>query len=114
MVTFDDIFEIIGKYYNVLTTIFYLIYSLLFIGVIYLNHEYLYLFRMIMQILVCLFLIYRFHPFQQHVLKSYDSRIIFSSAIFLLINIGIVEIASNIFSPITREINHVFLNEIVK
>lgn len=109
MVAFDDIFEMIGKYYNILTIIFYLTYSLLFIGIIYLNHEYLYLFRMIMQILVCLFLIYRFHPFKQHVLKPYDSRIIFSSAMFLLINIGIIETASNIFSPITREINDVVL-----
>ena len=107
MILIENIFEIIGKYYGILTIVFYIIYSLLFIGIIYVNPDFLYSFRTIMQILVCFFLIYRFHPFKQHVLKQYDSRIIFSSAMFLLVNLGVVEIASVFFSPITNEFKEI-------
>ena len=96
----DNITDIIGKYYGILPTILLISYGLIFIGVIYINPEYLYRFKTMMQVLVCIFLIYRFHPYRNHVLQKYDAKIIFSSAMFLLVNISAVAVANQIITPI--------------
>lgn len=96
----DYIINQAGKYYRILPIILTILYGLLFIGVIYINPEYLQNFRTIMQLFVCLFLIYRFHPYKEHVLKKYDAQIIFSSAIFLLVNITAVDIANKLIKPL--------------
>ena len=96
----DNITDIIGKYYGILPTILLISYGLIFIGVIYINPEYLYMFKTMMQVLVCIFLIYRFHPYRNHVLQKYDAKIIFSSAMFLLVNISAVAVANQIITPI--------------
>lgn len=97
---FDYVINQAGKYYRILPIILTTLYGLLFVGVIYINPEYLQNFRTIMQLFVCLFLIYRFHPYKEHVLKKYDAQIIFSSAIFLLVNITAVDIANKIIKPL--------------
>lgn len=102
---FDNIINTIGKYYRVLPILLTIAYGLIFIGVIYINPEYLYNFKTIMQLIVCIFLIYRFHPYRKHVLQEYDARIIFSSAMFLLVNISAVAIANKIITPIDDVIN---------
>tara|TARA_B110000285_G_scaffold55181_1_gene62818 strand:- start:1418 stop:1795 length:378 start_codon:yes stop_codon:yes gene_type:complete len=96
----DNVTDTIGKYYGVLPTILLIAYGLIFMGVIYINSEYLYMFKTMMQVLVCIFLIYRFHPYRNHVLQKYDANIIFSSAIFLLVNISAVAVANQIITPI--------------
>lgn len=96
----DNITDIIGKYYGVLPTILLIAYGLIFMGVIYINSEYLYMFKTMMQVIVCIFLIYRFHPYRNHVLQKYDAQIIFSSAMFLLVNISAVAVANEILTPI--------------
>ena len=96
----DYIINQAGKYYRILPIVLTTLYGLLFVGVIYINPEYLQNFRTIMQLFVCLFLIYRFHPYKEHVLKKYDAQIIFSSAIFLLVNITAVDIANKIIKPL--------------
>lgn len=97
---FDYVINQAGKYYRILPIILTTLYGLLFVGVIYINPEYLQNFRTIMQLFVCLFLIYRFHPYKEHVLKKHDAQIIFSSAIFLLVNITAVDIANKIIKPL--------------
>ena len=96
----DNVTDTIGKYYGVLPTILLIAYGLIFMGVIYINSEYLYMFKTMMQVLVCIFLIYRFHPYRNHALQKYDAKIIFSSAIFLLVNISAVAVANQIITPI--------------
>jgi len=96
----DYIINQAGKYYRIVPIILTILYGLLFVGVIYINPEYLQNFRTIMQLFVCLFLIYRFHPYKEHVLKKYDAQIIFSSAIFLLVNITAVDIANKLIKPL--------------
>ena len=100
----DNITDTIGKYYRILPTILLLAYGLIFIGVIYINPEYLYVFKTIMQLIVCIFLIYRFHPYRKHVLQKYDAQIIFSSAMFLLVNISAVAVANQIITPLDDSI----------
>jgi hypothetical protein len=54
---------------------------------------YLNTFNVGMHIMVCLFLIFRFNPLRErNHLKQHDSEIIFSSSLFLLLNLGILEI----------------------
>lgn len=96
----DNVTDTIGKYYGILPTILLIAYGLIFMGVIYINSEYLYMFKTMMQVLVCVFLIYRFHPYRTHILQKYDAKIIFSSAIFLLVNISAVAVANQIITPI--------------
>ena len=96
----DNITDMIGKYYGLLPTVLLISYGLIFMGVIYINPEYLYRFKTMMQVLVCIFLIYRFHPYRNHVLQKYDAKIIFSSAMFLLVNISAVAVANQIITPI--------------
>jgi len=96
----DNITDTIGKYYGILPTILLIAYGLIFIGVIYINSEYLYAFKTVMQLIVCIFLIYRFHPYRTHILQKYDAQIIFSSAMFLLVNISAVAVANQIITPI--------------
>lgn len=98
--SFDSIINTIGKYYRILPILLTIAYGLIFVGVVYINPEYLYKFKTTMQLLVCVFLLYRFHPYRKHVLQEYDARIIFSSAIFLLVNIGAVAIVNKIITPI--------------
>tara|TARA_B100001142_G_C13759519_1_gene432652 strand:- start:79 stop:450 length:372 start_codon:yes stop_codon:yes gene_type:complete len=100
----DNITDIIGKYYGILPTILLTAYVLIFMGIIYINSEYLYIFKTLMQVLVCIFLIYRFHPYRNHVLQKYDAQIIFSSAMFLLVNISAVAVANKMLTPIDDSI----------
>jgi hypothetical protein len=101
----DSIINTAGKYYRILPTILSILYVLVFIGLVYINPEYLQIFRTIMQLFVCLFLIYRFHPYRNHVLGKYDAQIIFSSAIFLLVNVTAVDIANKLINPLDNAIN---------
>jgi len=58
-----------------------------------------------MQVFVCTFLIYRFNPLrkQTHTLKPYDAKIIFSSALFLLLNTGLAEVFERYLKEIPVE-----------
>ena len=96
----DNIMELGGKYYRILPIILYVFYFALFFGVIYINPEYLDVFRTMMQVFVCVFLIYRFHPYRTHILRQYDANIIFSSALFLLVNLGVVKAAYMFIVPV--------------
>jgi len=81
-----------GKKFVALEAILYAMYFVTFFGLVSLNPTYISEFRWIMQVIICTFLIYRFNPFVTHTLKRYDANIIFSSAVFLLINTGMIEI----------------------
>jgi hypothetical protein len=66
----------------------YIFYGLLFIGVVLVDVKYLRVFSILVQICIAFFLIIRFNPFRTNIqLREGDSRIIYSSGIFLLINL---------------------------
>ena len=69
----------------------YLSYFLLYFGVFYVDKAYINLLSQGIHLFVCLFLLIRFHPFRKHELNDFDSRIIFSSALILVTNLGITE-----------------------
>ena len=85
----DRILDIIKKpvYLFLLFTI-YLIYILVFVGIINYNETLIEGLDYLLHIFICIFLIIRFHPFRKHELKQFDSDIIFGSALALLFNFG--------------------------
>ena len=87
-----DIVDYAGKHYSYLSVALYAAYIVLFMGVVNFNPAYITDLKLLMQVVVCVVLIYRFNPFRTHELKKYDANIIFSSAIFLLVNTGIAEV----------------------
>lgn len=88
----DDIVDYAGKHYSYLSVALYSAYIVLFLGVVNFNPSYITELKLLMQVVICVVLIYRFNPFRKHELKKYDANIIFSSAIFLLVNTGIAEV----------------------
>lgn len=88
----DDIVDYAGKRYTYLSVALYAAYIVVFLGVVNFNPSYISDLKLLMQVVICVVLIYRFNPFRKHELKKYDANIIFSSAIFLLVNTGIAEV----------------------
>uniref|UniRef100_A0A6C0JR20 Uncharacterized protein n=1 Tax=viral metagenome TaxID=1070528 RepID=A0A6C0JR20_9ZZZZ len=75
-----------------LLVVFNIIYIVTIAGILIVNSEYINNFNIIVHSLLCLFLMYRFNPMQKTIeIKYYDKVIIFSTALFLLLNLGIVE-----------------------
>ena len=70
-------------------------YVLLFFGVFYINKSYIATLSSCVQIFVSIFLIWRFNPFREwlelkeHKMTNFDKIIIYSSATFLLVNVGL-------------------------
>lgn len=87
-----DIVDYAGKHYSYLSIALYAAYIVVFLGVVNFNPAYITDLKLLMQVVICVILIYRFNPFRTHELKKYDANIIFSSAIFLLVNTGIAEV----------------------
>lgn len=72
-------------------------YVLALLGIMYVDPIQINKLNVAVQLFVCLFLIFRFHPFRSHELRKYDSQLIFGSALFLLANLGITQfVMSNI------------------
>jgi hypothetical protein len=77
---------------------FNIVYFGALLGVVLINTAYINTFNIIVHIVLCLFLMYRFNPMHKNiVIKEYDKVIIFSSALFLLLNLGIVEIIKTFY-----------------
>ena len=68
----------------------HLFYFLAFFGIFYVNPEYSRRLTLFVEVIICLFLMIRFNPFREPKLSGFDTKIIFSSAIFLLTNIGVM------------------------
>lgn len=84
-------------YYLLIGTL-YMLYFVLFVGIFYVDAKYIQLVNNSLQLFVCLFLMYRFFPLRKHELHKYDSNIIFSCAVLLLINTGIGQLIKDDFT----------------
>jgi hypothetical protein len=108
--TFDIDYHIgfFSKIYIHIIFFTYLLYFLLFFGIVTLNPEYIRYFSSFVQFCVAMFLIIRFNPFRREItLKEGESRIIFSSGIFLLINLGATEIAIHSNDYIQKKLKNI-------
>jgi len=108
-----DIVDYAGKHYSYLSIALYAAYIVLFMGVVNFNPAYITDLKLLMQVVICVILIYRFNPFRTHELKKYDANIIFSSAVFLLVNTGIAEVFERYWVKLPLdEINSFIASEI--
>lgn len=86
----DTILTFVGNHFQSINATFYILYALFVLGFTVLNIEYLMIFKTVIHSFICLFLIAKFHPFREHTLSKTDSHIIFSAAMILLINMGVI------------------------
>ena len=88
----DNITIFYGKsldYIHVINIIYVILFTIF--GLTIIDYNYLRLLNKFLQILVCFLLMWKYHPFRDHEFKKYDSKLIFSSAVFLFINLSIFE-----------------------
>jgi len=92
-----------GPIYSLLIVAFYILYIATFVGILYINPAYLREFYISIQVFIASILIIRFNPFQVHVLRKNDSNIIFTCAIFILVNAGLTAVATNYFKKFWKK-----------
>ena len=87
-----------GLYFGSLVAI-HLIYALVYVGIISTVPQYVYLWNIWVQIGLCLFLMYQYHPFRkQYTMGGFDAKMIFGASTILLVNI--IVLGDKIHSPI--------------
>jgi hypothetical protein len=94
----DGIEDKVGVSSYLLLVVFNIVYFGSLLGIVLINTEYINIFNIIIHSVLCLFLMYRFNPMNKNIeIKKYDQVIIFSSALFLLVNLGIVEFINRFY-----------------
>jgi|AACY02.14.fsa_nt_gi hypothetical protein len=88
--------------YVAMSTLLYICYFLIYAGLFYVNPLYLDTLSKSIRIFVCMFLIYKFHPFRQHKLVEFDAQLIFASAILILTDMGITQYLLEKYKDITK------------
>ena len=61
----------------------------------------------LIQTSICILLLIKYHPYRQHVFTQSDSKLIFSCAVFLFFNLGLVDPLDRINPPGTPEVKKV-------
>jgi hypothetical protein len=112
-----DIFQYIenivdggDKYYVKLirgTHIINIVYILLYyiFGISLLNYQGLSDINTGIRMFVCILLLVKFHPFREHKPTASDSTLIFSSALFLFLNLSIIEVLNRFTKTISNVTN---------
>jgi hypothetical protein len=81
-----------------LLVLFNIVYFGSLVGIVLINPQYINVFNIIVHGILCLFLMYRFNPLRKNIeINRFDQTIIFSTAIFLLLNLGIVEVIKTFY-----------------
>lgn len=58
----------------------------------------------LIQTSICILLLIKYHPYRQHVFSQSDSNLIFSCAVFLFFNLGLVDPLDRINPPDTPDL----------
>ena len=104
----DIFYDYFGHYYLQLLFWFHIIYFSVIFGIMTLDIHLLNSFNVFIHSIVCLVLILRFNPLREkNRLRENDSHIIFSSSLFLLLNMGIVEIVRKFFPEYSKRIENI-------
>jgi len=79
----------------------YVTYIFIFLGISYLLPSYIRIISNVMHLLICFFLIYKFNPLRKNQqLTETDSKLIFFSAVFIIMSTGITEFALSFFKSL--------------
>ena len=102
-----------GIYFFSLITI-HLIYGLVFLGVFSTVPKYVYTWNMLVQMLLCLFLMVRYHPFRnEYKFKPIDAKLIFGASLLLFVNIiSLPLLYSHVYSRLAEPIRKVLPQEL--
>ena len=102
----EGIVDKLGVSSQMVLFLFNIIYFGTLFGIILINTSYINTFNIIVHSILCLFLMYRFNPLRKSIeIKQYDQVIIFSTAVFLLLNLGIVEFIKNVYTNSSGVLN---------
>ena len=104
----DIFYDYFGHYYLHILFWFHIIYFSVIFGIVVLDIAVLNKFNIFIHSLVCIILILRFNPLREkNRLRENDSHIIFSSSLFLLLNMGVIEVIRNFFPEYSKRIESV-------
>lgn len=104
----DKIYDYLGDYYLTIIFWFHIVYFAVIFGIVTIDIYLLNSFNIFIHTLVCIFLIARFNPLRdKNTLRPADSQIIFSSSLFLLLNMSVIELVKKYFPSISSKINDV-------
>lgn len=97
------------KYYDsalVFTHILNIIYLVVFsiFGISLIRIQMIRGLNTLIQTSICILLLIKYHPYRQHVFSQSDSKLIFSCAVFLFFNLGLVDPLDRINPPDTSAI----------
>lgn len=97
-----------GFYFFSLIAI-HVVYGLVFLGVFSKVPQYVYIWNMAVQVFLCVFLMYRYHPFQkEYKFNSFDAKLIFGSALLLLINIiSLPVLYKNVYTQMNGQLRQI-------
>lgn len=108
----DNLLDTVSPFYVYLVGVLHILnftYIILFafFGIVILDQDYIKQYNRMIQMFVCVFLLFKFHPFREHTLKKVDSKIIFGSALFLLLNLGIVQFMNSTIIEMEKTIKEI-------
>ena len=104
----DKVYDFAGDYYLSIIFWFHIIYFAVIFGIVALDIALLNSFNVFIHTMVCIFLILRFNPLREkNRLRENDSRIIYSSSLFLLLNMGVIEFIRKFFPVYSQRISEV-------
>ena len=89
---------------HILNILYIIVFSIL--GVTLLNYQGITDINTGVRIIVCIILMIKYHPFRKHTLTDNDSTLIFSSAVFLFLNLSIFEVLERLKSNITSKVEN--------
>jgi hypothetical protein len=97
------------KYYGKMilsSHIFNIVYIILFsiFGISLIKNQIIRSLNTSIQMFICILLLIKYHPFREHKLAQSDSNLIFSSAVFLFVNLGIIETLTRASKNVTNDI----------
>jgi hypothetical protein len=91
--------------------IIYVIYALVFLGIIPTTPKIITYLTVFIEVFICIVLILKFHPFRtKYELKEYDGQLIFGSAIIILTNLGFSKLMIHYLDQIKHKIETRFSN----
>jgi hypothetical protein len=86
----DEYYSKIIKFSHIINILYVMIITIF--GIQLFKSEILQTLNYGIQVLICVLLLFKFHPFREHEFKRSDSTLIFSSAVFLFFNLSIMQI----------------------
>jgi len=112
MVKVDSVDKVKHHVFQGAFILLYLLYFLVFVGVSFVNVEYISRLTFIIHLVICLFLLWRFNPLMDHVLLPFDADIIFTSALILLVNVLSTEFGTDYIKNVVKYVQQLVKTDV--